>query len=89
MYLIFPIRIAGSPRESIEHVPSDKLIENVDIFLHVRHLHGLFGIEDRERGRRGAVFDVAASRLQEAPDEEDLEKSVGILEELERGAGLD
>ena len=69
-------------------VPPDQLVQDLDIFLHVCHIHRLLGIEDRERGWRCAVIDVAASRLEKTADEEDLEEGIGILEELESGARL-
>ena len=69
--------------------PSDELIQDVNILLHVRHLHWLFGVEDGERGRRGAVIDVAAAWLKETADEKTLEKGFCILEEFELATGCD
>lgn len=46
-------------------------------------------MEDGKRGRRRSIVDVAPAGLEEAADEEDLEKSICILEKLERRAGLD
>ena len=57
--------------------------------LHVRHLHWLFGVEDRERRWGSTVVDVAAARLEEAADEEDLKEGICILEELELSTGCD
>ena len=69
--------------------PADQLVEHLDILLHVRHLHRLLGVDDGERGERGAVVDVLAAGLEEAADEEEFEEGVCILEKLERRAGLD
>ena len=71
------------------NVPPDKLVENVDVLLHVRHLHWLFGVEDRERGWGSTVVEIAATGLEEATDKEDLKESICILEEFELATGCD
>ena len=75
--------------DSQAHVPPDKLVQNIDILLHVRHLHRLLGIENGERRERGTVVEVASAGLEEAANEEDLKEGVRILEELELTAGCD
>ena len=69
--------------------PADKLVEDLDVLLHVGHLHRLLGVEERERRERCAVFDVLAAGLEKAANEEDLEEGVCILQELEGGTSLD
>jgi hypothetical protein len=64
-------------------VPSDKLVEDADILLHVGDFDGFLGIEDREGGGRCAIVDIAASGLEETADEQDFEEGICILEKLE------
>ena len=75
-----------------EHVtssPPDQFVQNLDILLHVCHLHRLLRVEDREWRAGRAVVDVLAAGLEKAADEEDLEEGVCILEELELPTGRD
>ena len=71
-----------SRRLQVRDSPSDKFVQDLDILLHVRHLHRLLGVEERERRERCAVFDVLAAGLEKAANEEDLEEGVCILQEL-------
>ena len=70
-------------------VPSDEFVENLDIRLYVFDLCRLLDIEDGEGRDRSAIVDVAAAGLEEAADEDNLEKIGCILEEFEGGACLD
>lgn len=74
-------------RKKRQNIPPDKLVEDIDILLQLVDFYGLFGVDDRERALSWRVIDVAASRLEEAADEEDLEERICIFEEFERGTG--
>ena len=70
------------------HTPPDKLVQNVHILLYLGHVHGLFGVDDRE-GRYGStIIQIASAWLEKAASENDLEEGVGIFEEFEGGACL-
>ena len=73
---------AGLLRPEIERSVLLVLVEEAEVV-------SLLGVDDGERGERGAVVDVLAAGLEEAADEEEFEEGVCILEELERGSGLD
>jgi hypothetical protein len=71
------------------YTPANEFVEHVNVLLYLLHLGGILGVEDGE-GRFGcAILDVGSAWLDEAADEDDLEKSICIFEELESGACLD
>lgn len=80
-------RITGV--EIVTNSPPNEFVQNLDILLHVCHLHRLLGVEKREGRERRAIVDILTTGLEEATDEEDLEQGVCILQILESRASLD
>lgn len=70
-------------REKVKGEPPDELVENLDIFLYLCHLHGLFCVENREWRHGGTIVDIAAPWLKKTADEEDLEECICIFEIFE------
>ena len=63
--------------------PSDKLVEDFNVFAQLFYLGRFFGIEYGEGAGGRAIVDVATSWLNEATDEEGFEESICIFEEFE------
>lgn len=81
--------LEGEETDELHGIPSDELVEDVDVLLYLINLCRLFGIEYGKRRDGGAIVEVVASRLEKAADEDDFKEGVCIFEEFEGGAGLD
>jgi len=68
--------------EQRDYAPSDKFIENLDVFLDVFYRGRLLCVEERERRHGRAILDVATSWLEQTADKDDLEECICIFKEL-------
>lgn len=69
-------------------LPSDKFIEDLDVFLYVIHLDRLLCVEYREGRYRGTVINITASGLDKTANEDDFEEAIGIFKEFKLRTGL-
>ena len=86
MYLTITVsdaRMLKHKHKQKNNAPANKFVEDFDIFLHFVYLHRFWGVCDRERGRRCAIFDKVSTGLKKATDNEDFEERVGIFEIFE------
>jgi hypothetical protein len=75
-------------KTSYSYLPPDQLVKDLDKLLYLIDLGGGLDLKEGE-GRCGALFvEVRASWLEEAADDEDVEKGVGIFEEFQCRSGL-
>lgn len=69
-------------------VPSDELVEDLDVFLQVLDRCRVLCAEDGEGGCGCTVIDVRTAGLDEAADEDEFEEGICILQELECRSSL-
>jgi hypothetical protein len=75
-------------REIARGSPSNKFVEDVDVFLDFFCLYGFFCFEDSEWRHGCAILDIAATWLEQTTDEYDFKEGIGIFEEFKSRASL-